>query len=119
VEDTSRRWCFYISFPFCGLGLVAALFFVCPRDVLNLPFADGLRQMGWASALLFVSGMTSLLVGISWGGTQYLWGSAAMKTVSLRTRRTGAYSNVFSHEYDHGGSEVILACCSSATRVGL
>ncbi|KAF2818127.1 MFS general substrate transporter [Ophiobolus disseminans] len=56
------RWCFHINFPFCIVGLVATEFFIRDSDF---------------AALLFVGGLTSFLVGISWGGTQYPWTSAA------------------------------------------
>ncbi|CAN9331264.1 unnamed protein product [Alternaria alternata] len=74
VESASWRWCFYINFPFCFLGFFAALFFV--EDV-DLPLADDPRRMDWLGAFLFVGSTTSLLLGISWGGTQHPWASAA------------------------------------------
>ena len=79
VERASWRWCFHINFPFCVVGLVAALCFVRSDadDNSDLPLAERLRHMDWTGALLFVGGMTTLLVGISWGGTQYAWASAA------------------------------------------
>lgn len=74
VETASWRWCFYINFPFCFLGLVAAEFFIRDSD---FSFQARPRRMDWFGALLFVSSLTSLLVGISSGGTQYPWTSAA------------------------------------------
>ncbi|CAN9337133.1 unnamed protein product, partial [Alternaria alternata] len=74
VESASWRWCFYINFPFCFLGFFAALFFV--EDV-DLPLADDPRRMDWLGAFLFVGSTTKLLLGISWGGTQHPWASAA------------------------------------------
>lgn len=74
VETASWRWCFHINFPFCFLGLVAAMFFVRDSD---LSFERRPQRMDWVGALLFVGSTTSFLVGISWGGTQYPWASAA------------------------------------------
>jgi MFS family permease len=85
VETASWRWCFYINFPFCGVGLAAATLFVRPDgegDDIDDYYTSGtlterVQRMDWLGALLFVAGMTSLLVGISWGGTQHPWASAA------------------------------------------
>jgi MFS family permease len=77
VENASWRWCFHVNFPFCGLGLVAAFLFVRSGNVSSLPLVKRRKHMDWIGALLFVSSMTSFLVGIAWGGTQYAWGSAA------------------------------------------
>jgi MFS family permease len=74
VESASWRWCFYINFTFCFLGFFAALLFV---DDVDLPLADDPRRMGWLGAFLFVSSTTSLLLGISRGGAQHPWVSAA------------------------------------------
>lgn len=80
VETASWRWCFHINFPFCFLGLVAAEFFI--RDA-DFSFEARPRRMDWFGALLFVGSATSLLVGVSWGGTQYPWTSAAAVAPSI------------------------------------
>lgn len=36
-----------------------------------------MKQTDWVGATLFVGSMTSFLVGLSWGGIQYPWKSAA------------------------------------------
>lgn len=78
VETASWRWCFYINFPFCAVGLVAAILFVrSDREYAGIPSREQARQMDWRGALLFLSSIISLLVGLSWGGTQYAWTSAA------------------------------------------
>jgi MFS family permease len=82
VEIASWRWCFYINFPFCFLGLVAAEGFICDSNFSSQSRARS-RQMDWFGALLFVGGLTSFLVGISWGGTQYPWTSAATLAPSI------------------------------------
>jgi MFS family permease len=80
VETASWRWCFYINFPFCFLGLVAAELFVCDTEFSSQVQS---RKMDWFGALLLVGGLTSFLVGISWGGTQYPWTSAATLAPSI------------------------------------
>ena len=78
VEKASWRWCFHINFPFCGTGLAAAYLFVRPGDAAGLPFSGASTQMDWIGGFLFVSAVTSFLVGISCGGgAQHAWLSPA------------------------------------------
>lgn len=37
---------------------------------------EKLVNIDWIGAVLFVGGMTSFLIGLSWGGVQYAWVSA-------------------------------------------
>ncbi|KAF2124990.1 MFS general substrate transporter [Dothidotthia symphoricarpi CBS 119687] len=77
VENVSWRWCFIINFPFCGIGFVVAIFFVRLNAVSQLSFAQKIERTDWVGATLFVGSMTSFLVGLSWGGIQHPWKSAA------------------------------------------
>ncbi|KAF1832677.1 MFS general substrate transporter [Decorospora gaudefroyi] len=77
VENTSWRWCFHINYPFCGIGFVVAILFVRLNAVAELTFAQKLKRVDWIGAALFVGSMTSFLVGLSWGGVQHPWKSAA------------------------------------------
>jgi MFS family permease len=77
VEHLSWRWCFYINFPFCGMGLLAALSLLRLQPVRNSTVAPRLKDFDWLSATLFVGSLTAGLVGISWGGVQFPWTSAA------------------------------------------
>ncbi|CAN9388439.1 unnamed protein product [Alternaria alternata] len=60
VESTTWRWAFHINYPFCGIG-----------------FIEKLKRVDWLGAMLFIGSMTSLLIGISWGGIQHPVDSAA------------------------------------------
>lgn len=75
VEKTSWRWCFHINYPFCFIGFIVAVFFVRLSPVAELTLTQKLKRMDWVGAFLFVGSMTSLLVGLSWGGIQYPWKS--------------------------------------------
>ena len=77
VEKASWRWCFHINYPFCGIGLLLTLFIIRMNAFSKLKMAEKIRRTDWAGIVLFVGGMTSFLVGISWGGIQYPWRSAA------------------------------------------
>ncbi|KAK4553928.1 hypothetical protein LTR86_009103 [Recurvomyces mirabilis] len=73
---TSWRWLFYINFPFCGIG-IAAIPFLLRYVKAETTFYDRLSMIDWTGCTIFIIGATSFLVGLSWGGNQYSWGSAA------------------------------------------
>lgn len=77
TEKASWRWCFHINYPFCGIGILIAVAFVRLNRVAELTFAQKIRETDWSGGAVFVGGMTSLLVGLSWGGIQHPWSSAA------------------------------------------
>ncbi|KAL1800697.1 hypothetical protein ACET3X_001039 [Alternaria dauci] len=77
VETTTWRWAFHINYPFCGIGFVVAIFFVHLDATSKLTFQEKLMRVDWLGAVLFIGSMTSLLIGISWGGIQHPWDSAA------------------------------------------
>jgi len=41
----------------------------------RLPVITALSRVDWVGAMLFISGLTSFLVGLSFGGTNYPWQS--------------------------------------------
>ncbi|KAF1980450.1 MFS general substrate transporter, partial [Bimuria novae-zelandiae CBS 107.79] len=75
VQSSTWRWCFYINFPFCGLGFFLAFFYVRLNAVAKLTLTQKLKQMDWIGALLFLGSTTVFLIGLSWGGVQYAWAS--------------------------------------------
>ncbi|KAH6859278.1 MFS general substrate transporter [Alternaria alternata] len=77
VESTTWRWAFHINYPFCGIGFIVAIFFVHLDATSKLTFQEKLKRVDWLGAMLFIGSMTSLLIGISWGGIQHPWDSAA------------------------------------------
>lgn len=79
VERASWRWCFHINFPFCVISIVATYVFIHSGRASAAPLAQKLGQVDWVGAVLFVGGLTSFLVGLSWGGVQHPWTSPATK----------------------------------------
>jgi hypothetical protein len=51
--------------------------FVRMNRVAELTLSQKLKQTDWIGAAIFVGGTTSFLVGLSWGGIQHPWRSAA------------------------------------------
>ncbi|KAI4959464.1 hypothetical protein J4E86_003186 [Alternaria arbusti] len=77
VESASWRWAFHINYPFCAIGFAVAILFVRLDAVAKLTFQEKLKRVDWLGAVLFIGSMTSLLIGISWGGIQHPWDSVA------------------------------------------
>lgn len=69
-SSTGWRWAFYINFPLS----------VCAGALLftSVKFQRGntqLRNLDWVGQVLFVASLSIFLIGLSWGGIQYPWGS--------------------------------------------
>jgi len=76
VDSLSWRWVFYINIP---IGL-AALFVTA--TVLNLPFRRVDHPVDYLGAGLLVGGVTSLLLVMVWGGSEYPWDSPMIMGLS-------------------------------------
>jgi len=70
TQHLSWRWCFYINIP---LGIIAL---VVTTTVLRLPFRRVEHKIDFLGAALLVGGVTSILLGTVWGGSEYPWTSA-------------------------------------------
>jgi EmrB/QacA subfamily drug resistance transporter len=64
------RWIFYINLP---LGVVAII--LCAMVLRLLPVHRREHKIDWTGAALLVGGVSALLLALSWGGTEYAWGS--------------------------------------------
>jgi EmrB/QacA subfamily drug resistance transporter len=64
------RWIFYINLP---IGIVAL--FVCNHVLRLLPHERREHKIDWLGALFLVTGVSSLLLALSWGGNEYSWSS--------------------------------------------
>ncbi|MEU2612918.1 MDR family MFS transporter [Micromonospora sp. NPDC007271] len=71
--QTNWRWIFYINVP---LGILAIV--VCYHVMRLVPFEKRQHAIDWLGALLLVAGVSCLLLALSWGGTQYAWGSGVI-----------------------------------------
>ncbi|HEX5598669.1 MAG TPA: MDR family MFS transporter [Micromonosporaceae bacterium] len=67
------RWIFYINLP---LGLLAIV--VCYHVMRLVPFQRRPHSVDWIGAALLVAGVSCLLLALSWGGTEYDWGSSTI-----------------------------------------
>jgi len=64
------RWIFYINLP---IGIAAL--FLCNHVLRLLPFHRRDHKIDWLGAALLVSGVSAILLALSWGGNTYAWKS--------------------------------------------
>lgn len=69
VDNLTWRWVFYVNVP---IGIAAL---IITSSVLRLPFARQDHEIDFVGAALLVAGVSTLLLGLVWGGSEYPWGS--------------------------------------------
>ncbi|KAF4417442.1 Efflux pump FUS6 [Colletotrichum fructicola] len=75
AEHTTWRWVFYLNLPICAYCLAFfSLFCQLKKPVETV--ARGVAHIDWLGGFLFTASWVSLLIGMSWGGVQFAWGSA-------------------------------------------
>ncbi|KAI9820041.1 MAG: hypothetical protein M1827_006612 [Pycnora praestabilis] len=74
AEHTTWRWIFYINFPICAVGLVMVPL-VVKLKTKRSSLAAKILRVDWFGGFLFIASTTSFLMGITWGGVQFSWGS--------------------------------------------
>jgi len=77
VDQLSWRWVFYVNIP------VGAVALVVTSIVLDLPYTRMVHRIDYAGTVLLVSAVGSILLTVTWGGTQYAWGSPIIIALSV------------------------------------
>lgn len=72
VEKVFWSWCFYINLFFCVLGLVLIFCYV-KLMIQWMSLRSKFVRVDWLGGFLFIGGLISFLVGMSWGGVQFEW----------------------------------------------
>ncbi|KAI1828710.1 MFS general substrate transporter [Xylaria intraflava] len=76
AEHAQWQWVFYINFPFCAIGLLSVPFVFRQLKLQNQPpLRVAVLRVDWFGSFLFIGGVSSFLIGLSWGGVQYNWNS--------------------------------------------
>lgn len=70
TDHASWRWNFYINIP-VGIVALIVVYFLMPNIKSHLKD----RSIDYLGAFTLVVGLTSLLLGLVWGGNQYPWSS--------------------------------------------
>lgn len=77
TTHVSWRWCFYVNLPVGGLAIVLLSFgFNPPKPVGNL--REKLARIDYVGTALLVAGTTLILLGLTFGGNDFPWKSAAV-----------------------------------------
>ncbi|MFG1953173.1 MDR family MFS transporter [Micromonospora sp. NPDC048830] len=71
--ETNWRWIFYINVPLAILAIV-----VCYHVMRLIPFQRREHAIDWIGAAVLVTGVSCLLLALSWGGTTYAWRSGVI-----------------------------------------
>lgn len=74
VQHTTWRWIFYLNFPFCGVGLGLSCFGV-RLNTEKVTLKQKISRVDWFGGALFIGGMTSFLLAVTWGGVEFSWTS--------------------------------------------
>jgi len=77
VDNLSWRWVFYVNIP------VGAVALVVTSVVLDLPHRRVSHSIDYLGTALLVGGVGSVLLAVTWGGTQYAWSSATIITLAV------------------------------------
>jgi EmrB/QacA subfamily drug resistance transporter len=72
VDQLSWRWVFYVNLP------VGAVALVVTSIVLDLPTRRISHRIDYAGTALLVGAVSSILLAVTWGGTEYAWGSTTI-----------------------------------------
>ncbi|KAJ5827173.1 Major facilitator superfamily domain general substrate transporter [Penicillium robsamsonii] len=84
TDHVTWRWCFYINLPIGGVSIVAITLLLDAPPPLGSEGYDGsprtmLRRtsaLDWIGAILSLGAITSLVLGLQWGGNEKAWSSA-------------------------------------------
>jgi EmrB/QacA subfamily drug resistance transporter len=77
VDQLSWRWVFYVNLP------VGAVALVVTSIVLDLPVKRVSHSIDYLGTALLVGAVGSILLAVTWGGTQYAWGSGTIITLGV------------------------------------
>jgi EmrB/QacA subfamily drug resistance transporter len=72
VDNLSWRWVFYVNVP---IGIVALM---VTAKYLRVPDPAERRPIDILGSILFAVAVTTLLLGATWGGTEYAWTSGTI-----------------------------------------
>ncbi|KAJ4378293.1 hypothetical protein N0V86_005993 [Didymella sp. IMI 355093] len=71
------RWCFYINIPLGAITIVVIMFLLKlnERKPPRKDWKDTVRKMDPLGTVLFLPGITCLLLALEWGAAEYAWSS--------------------------------------------
>ncbi|KAM5544688.1 hypothetical protein V8D89_001586 [Ganoderma adspersum] len=73
--DWTWRGLFYLNLPLTGISMVLCFLFLNLKTP-RAPLSERLSRIDWIGNILVMGSTTSALLGLTWGGIQFPWGSA-------------------------------------------
>ncbi|KAJ7050318.1 major facilitator superfamily domain-containing protein, partial [Mycena amicta] len=68
------RWLFYLNLPICGLaGILVTLFLRLRTPPGTL--SEKMARIDYVGNMIVIAATTAIVLGLTWGGTQFSWGS--------------------------------------------
>ncbi|OTB02574.1 hypothetical protein M426DRAFT_61878 [Hypoxylon sp. CI-4A] len=77
ISEDSWRWIFRLNLPLT-LFTTCCVVFIMPLKRVEGDWKVKLRAVDFAGILLTLAGVTVLMLGLTWGGSEYPWNSAAV-----------------------------------------
>ncbi|OTB09267.1 hypothetical protein M426DRAFT_316555 [Hypoxylon sp. CI-4A] len=74
LVERNWRWCFYLNLPICAVVLPVQVFFLRIKHN-TIAWKDMVSRVDWIGNIIFIGAITSLLIGLTFGGTVDPWSS--------------------------------------------
>ncbi|KAH9936930.1 iron permease [Amylocystis lapponica] len=74
AQSGQWRWLFYLNIPICGVAAVLIVLFLRTRTPPGT-LLEKFQRVDWIGTGLVVAATTSCVIGLTWSGIQYAWGS--------------------------------------------
>ncbi|KAI0791720.1 Mfs1.2 [Abortiporus biennis] len=74
AKNGNWRWLFYMNLPITGFSAALVFFFLklrTPRQSLR----EKMLRIDWVGNLFVISSSAAVVIGLSWGGVKFPWGS--------------------------------------------
>ncbi|KAF7289732.1 Iron permease [Mycena indigotica] len=68
------RWLFYLNLPICAVAAILVAVFLRLKTP-TVPFGEKMRRLDWIGNAIIVSSTTSIVIALTWAGTQHPWSS--------------------------------------------
>lgn len=75
VQYSDWRWVFYLNLPVGGVALLLLFVFLHVKSKKEPTLAMSLGKIDWVGNALFITAVSSTLVGLGWAGAVYAWSS--------------------------------------------
>ncbi|CDO75065.1 hypothetical protein BN946_scf184605.g6 [Trametes cinnabarina] len=75
AEKASWRWLFYLNLPLAGIAFIFVTIFLKVRTPPGT-LQEKLARIDWIGNFFVITGTTLALIGLTWGGVSFPWGSA-------------------------------------------